>query len=180
MNLLPEMRINVPKMNEEKLRQVLLYVLGKIGFRSNVDETILYKLLYFIDFDYYEIFEEQLTGSTYIKDINGPKPIEFAKIAKKMEEKGKAKKVINNYLGRTQIKYLVLKELDRTNLTDREQQHIDEVIARLGNMDSLEIRSYSLKDVPCQTTSVGKPIDYEGVFYRMPPYTVRSYFGSDL
>src|ERR1019366_6308777 len=75
-----EMRINVPQKNVEKFRQVLLYVLGKVGYQPNVGETVLYKLLYFIDFDYYEKFEEQLTGSTYIKNHHGPTPVEFAKI----------------------------------------------------------------------------------------------------
>ena len=34
--------------------------------------TVLYKLLYFIDFDYYEKFEEQLVGATYIKNHLDP------------------------------------------------------------------------------------------------------------
>ena len=42
--------------------------------------TVLYKLLYFIDFDYYEKFEEQLVGATYIKNHFGPTPVEFKKI----------------------------------------------------------------------------------------------------
>ncbi len=171
------MRVNVPQMDGEKFRQVLLYILGKVDFRSNIDETALCKLFYFIDFDYYEKFEVQLTGSTYIKETNGPRSVEFPNVAKEMEEKGEIKKVITNYLGRTQIKYLPLKESDQIILSGREQQHIDEVIARLGKMDSLEISSYSRQDVPCQTTTVGKSIDYEGVFYRMPPYAVRSYAG---
>ena len=75
-----EMRINVPQENVEKFRQVLLYILGKSGYQPNVGETVLYKLLYFIDFDYYEKFEEQLMGSTYIKNHHGPTPVEFKKI----------------------------------------------------------------------------------------------------
>jgi len=30
--------------------------------------TVLYKILYFIDFDYYEKYEEQLMGALYIKN----------------------------------------------------------------------------------------------------------------
>ena len=40
----------------------------KSAAKSNVGMTVLYKLLYFIDFDYYEKFEEQLIGATYIKN----------------------------------------------------------------------------------------------------------------
>lgn len=170
-----EMRISVPQKNVEKFRQVLLYVLGKVGYQPNVGETVLYKLLYFIDFDYYEKFEEQLMGSTYIKNHHGPTPVEFAKIVKSMEEKGEIKKENVEYFGHHQKKYLPLKEADLNLLTGREVQHIDSVLARLGHMNATDISTYSHGDVPWLTTPDGEPIDYEGVFYRMPPYTVRSY-----
>ncbi|MEK9185903.1 MAG: helix-turn-helix domain-containing protein, partial [Patescibacteria group bacterium] len=53
----------IPKENINKFKEVLLYILGKIGSRPNIGQTVLYKLLYFIDFDYYEKFEEQLIGA---------------------------------------------------------------------------------------------------------------------
>ncbi len=46
-----------------KFKEVLLYILGKVGSLPNVGETVIYKLLYFIDFDYFEMYEEQLIGS---------------------------------------------------------------------------------------------------------------------
>jgi len=65
----PEVRISVPQENIDKFKEVLLYVLGKVGARSNVGETVIYKLLYFIDFDFYEKYEEQLMGAVYVKII---------------------------------------------------------------------------------------------------------------
>lgn len=64
----PEIRISVPQQNLKKFREVLLYILEKAGARPNIGETAIYKLLYFIDFDYYEKFEEQLIGARYIKN----------------------------------------------------------------------------------------------------------------
>src|SRR3989344_3115458 len=61
-----EMRISVPQKNLEKFKEVLLYVLSKVGGKPNVGEAVVYKLLYFIDFDFYEKFEEQLVGAKYI------------------------------------------------------------------------------------------------------------------
>lgn len=60
-------RINVPQENLQKFKEVLLYILEKIGARSNVGEAAMCKLLYFIDFDYYEKFEEQLMSFVYFK-----------------------------------------------------------------------------------------------------------------
>ena len=89
----PEMRIVMPRANVKKFKEVLLYLLGKVGARPNIGETAIYKLLYFIDFDYYEKFEEQLIGARYIKNHFGPTPIEFKKITDRMIEKGEIEKI---------------------------------------------------------------------------------------
>ena len=75
-----EIRISVPQEKAEKFEQTLLYILTKIGGKPNIGQTVLYKLLYFIDFDYYEKFEEQLIGAKYIKNHYGPTPVMFAVI----------------------------------------------------------------------------------------------------
>ncbi len=56
----PSMRISVPVKNLRKFKEVLLYVLSRLGNKPNIGETFLCKLLYFIDFDFYEKYEEQL------------------------------------------------------------------------------------------------------------------------
>jgi len=66
------MRIIISQANVKKFKEVFLYILEKVGARPNIGETALYKLLYFIDFDYYEKFEEQLIGAKYIKNHFGP------------------------------------------------------------------------------------------------------------
>lgn len=62
----PDIRISIPENNIEKFKQVFLYILSKVGAKPNVGQTVLYKLLYFIDFDYYELYEKQLMGLSYI------------------------------------------------------------------------------------------------------------------
>ena len=47
-------RISVPQQNAAKFREVLLYLVERIGAQPNVGETVIFKHLYFIDFDYYE------------------------------------------------------------------------------------------------------------------------------
>ena len=55
-----------PKLNKEKARQVILYLLQKCGKMS---EKKLQILLYFIDFDYYEKYEKGIMGFKYKKLI---------------------------------------------------------------------------------------------------------------
>jgi len=168
------LRINVPQKNIAKFKEVLLYVLNKVGAKPNIGEVVLYKLLYFIDFDYYEKYEEQLIGATYIKNHYGPTPVEFAKIVQQMEGKDLVK-IEKKYFDYHQKKYLPLREPDISKLSTREQAIIDGVLRRLSDKTAKDISEYSHNDVPWMTTEDGKIIDYESVFYRTPAYSVRSY-----
>ena len=171
-----EIRISVPQKNVEKFKEVLLYILSKVGGKPNVGETVLYKLLYFIDFDFYEKFEEQLIGATYIKNHFGPTPLEFKAIVDDMIEKKELMKIDGKYFNHSQKKYLAVREPDLTKLKDaRELHHIDEVLARLADKNATELSDYSHEDIPWIITEENKPIDYESVFYRTPKTSVRNY-----
>ncbi len=174
-----EERISVPQEKLDKFKEVLLYIIKKVGAKPNVGEAVLCKLLYFIDFDYYEKFEEQLIGAKYIKNHFGPTPIEFQSIVKEMENKNELVKVTSKYFNFDQKKYLPLREPDLSAFTVNELQTIDEVLARLSDKTAAEMRDYSHEDVPWLTAEEGKPIDYESVFYRTPAFSVRNY-GDEL
>jgi len=91
-----EIRISVPQKNLDKFKEVLLYILKKVGSKPNIGESVLYKLLYFIDFNFYEKYEEQLVGATYIKNNYGPTPKEFLKIVEEMEREDDLIKIEDN------------------------------------------------------------------------------------
>ncbi|MCQ9205743.1 MAG: DUF4065 domain-containing protein [Omnitrophica bacterium] len=169
-----DMRISVPQKNLGKFKEVLLYVLNKVGSKPNIGETVLYKLLYFIDFDFYEKYEEQLIGASYIKNHYGPTPVEFKEIIKEMKDKDLVE-VENQYFQYPQRKYLPLRPPDLSLLKANEVKVIDEILERLSDMNANQISEYSHGDVPWQTTDDGEIIDYESVFYRTMPYSVRKY-----
>jgi len=171
----PSIRINVPQDNFDKFREVLIYILNKIGSKPNVGETLLYKLLYFIDFNFYEKYEEQLIGATYIKNNYGPTPLEFKKIAEKMIALKEIEKIKSEYYKYPQTKYLPLRKADLSILKAHEKETIDKVLEKLSDMTAKEISEYSHNDVPWITTEKGKLIEYESVFYRTKPYSVREY-----
>lgn len=170
-----EIRISVPQKNLEKFKEVLIYILNKIGSKPNIGETVIYKLLYFIDFNFYEKYEEQLIGASYMKNHYGPTPVEFKKIVKEMESKKDLAKVTIEYFQYPQTKYLSLREPDLSKLKANELKEIDDVLCKLSDMNAIEISDYSHKDVPWLTTENGELIDYEAVFYRTPEYSVRHY-----
>jgi transcriptional regulator with XRE-family HTH domain len=168
-------RINVPQRNVERFKEVLLYILNQVGAKPNVGETVIYKLLYFIDFDYYEKYEEQLIGATYLKNRFGPTPIEFKKIVDQMMEEGEIEKLKSKYFQYDQTKYLPLRKPDLSTLKASEIEVIDDVLNRLAGWGAAQISEYSHNDVPWLTVDEGRPLEYEAVFYRTPPYSVREY-----
>lgn len=174
-DLKTEMRVIMPHANVNKFKQVFLYVLGAVGAKPNIGETALYKLLYFIDFDFYEKFEEQLTGARYIKNHFGPTPTEFQKIVEDMEFKGEVERVHSKYFQYDQKKYLPHKEPDLSYLSAQEIKHIDEVLARLSDKNANELSDYSHNDVPWKVHKAGEVMSYESVFYRDQEHSVRNY-----
>lgn len=170
-----DLRINVPKKNLDKFEQILLYILSKIGSKPNIGETVIYKLLYFIDFDYYERYEEQLIGATYQKNTHGPTPKEFKAIVDKMIKDENIEKINSKYFNYNQKKYLPLVKYDLSDLSGKELELINKVLAKHSDKSSKELSEYSHGDVPWLSTNDGEDIDYESVFYRTPEYSVRKY-----
>lgn len=175
----PSLRINVPQKNFDKFKEVLLYILNKVGSKPNIGEAVIYKLLYFIDFNFYEKYEEQLIGATYIKNHYGPTPKEFIKVVEEMEGKKELRKIKDKYFQYPQTKYLPLKEPDLTKLKAHEIDIIDDVLNRISHMNAAQIRDYSHNDVPWLVTEDGRIIDYESVFYRTQQYSMRSSSGKE-
>ncbi|MBU1118475.1 DUF4065 domain-containing protein [Patescibacteria group bacterium] len=175
-----ELRISIPQQNIEKFKEVLLYVLSRVGGKPNVGEAVIYKLLYFIDFDFYEKYEEQLIGATYIKNHYGPTPVEFKKVVDGMIKQGEIVKIADKFFDYPQRKYLPKREPDLTKLKDaRELHHIDDVLDRLSDKNATEMTEYSHQDTPWLIAKENKPLDYEAVFYRAPETSVRNYDEND-
>ncbi len=173
-----EMRVSVPQEKVEKFKEVLLYILERIGARPNIGEAVVCKLMYFIDFDYYEKFEKQLVGATYIKNHFGPTPVAFPDIVKEMEKDGDLVHVTKKYFQHDQKKYLPLRKSKletSSDFTAREKELIDSEIERFKDFNATQMRNYSHKDVPWLGADDLQPIDYEAVFYRTPEFSVRQY-----
>lgn len=173
-----EMRVSIPQEKVEKFKEVLLYILERIGARPNIGEAVVCKLMYFIDFDYYEKFEKQLVGATYIKNHFGPTPVAFPDIVKEMEKDGDLVHVTKKYFQHDQKKYLPLRKSKletSSDFTAREKELIDSEIERFKDFNATQMRNYSHKDVPWLGADDLQPIDYEAVFYRTPEFSVRQY-----
>ena len=168
-------RISVPTLKVSKFKNVLLYILERCAGKPNVGETVLYKLLYFSDFNYYELYEEHLTGAKYRKLPYGPVPQKLDAILGKMIESEQIKRIKTTYFDKMQIRYIPLVKADLTELKASEKEVIDKVIEQLSDWSASAISSYSHKDMPWVASKEGEEINYELAFYRDAPFSVRNY-----
>ncbi len=172
-----EIRISIPQQKMDKFKQILLYILKKVGGKPNVGMTVLYKLLYFIDFDYYEKYEEQLIGLEYIKNHYGPTPVLFEKMIQDMIKNNEVEIIKSKFYQHEQKKYLLNPSLepDLSILNGQEIKHIDWELHRLSDLNATLLSELSHKDVPWISTEPGMFIEYESVFYRTTETSVRNY-----
>lgn len=174
-----EIRISVPTLNVEKFKNILLYILERCAGKPNVGETVLYKLLYFCDFNYYELYEEHLTGARYKKLKYGPVPQKLTSILSQMMEAKELDQIVTDYYDLPQTRYIPLKKPDLQELMASEKEVIDRVIDQMSDWNAKSISEYSHKDMPWLATEDGKEIDYELAFYRELPFSVRVYDDND-
>ena len=163
------------ELNAQKFKEVLLYVLEKVGAKPNIGETALFKLLYFIDFDFYEKHGQSITGVTYMKNHHGPTPKQFKVVTDEMIESSELERVRSKYFQYDQKKYLPRRKADLNFLSAVETEQIDDVSARLSDKNGSELRAYSHDDVPWIATDDQSDIDYELVFQRTQPYSQRDH-----
>ena len=176
---LPEERISTPVLDLSKFKNILLYILERCAGKPNVGEPVLYKLLYFCDFNYYELYEEHLTGATYRKLPYGPLPQCFEMAINQMLEGKQIQRIKTKYYNKIQIRYIPLIKADLAGLKAIEKEVIDNVISQMGDWTTTTISDYSHADKPWKATEPNNNIEYELAFYRRAPHSVRKYEEDD-
>jgi transcriptional regulator with XRE-family HTH domain len=168
-------RVSEPSLQLSKFKNVFLYILERCAGKPNVGETVIYKLLYFSDFNYYELYEEHLTGATYSKLPFGPFPLGIDAIINQMVHTQQLQKVKTKYHGYPHTRFLPLEKADLVELKASEKEIIDRVIEQMSDWSAPAISNYAHSDMPWMATREGEEINYEFAFYRSAPYSVRNY-----
>ena len=159
----------------EKLKNVILYILERCAGKPNVGETVLYKLLYFIDFDNFEVNGESISGLDYVHLQYGPVPVasQYLPVIEKMKNNQELKIIIQDYFGLKIKRYINLVNYTIGFLSPKETKIIDDVIGSLSNMTATQIEEYSHGDAPWVLTGDKEIISYNFVFERQVPYSKR-------
>ena len=152
----------------EKFKMVVHYIIYKCGFKNTVGRTVIHKLLYFSDFNYYELHKESITNEEYKELDRGPVPIHFEMAITELVKERKIELGTRKLpCGKIMNRYFSLKAPE-INLKTEERALINKVIKELSHMNGKQIGDYSRRDVPARKTQYGDIIDYDLVFLRKP------------
>jgi len=156
-------------LDKNKYKAALLYISNALGQIEGMKKA--YKLLYFLDFDYYEAYEKPFTGEMYKALDMGPAPIYFTGIMEELVSEGKMRvnKVKKSPMHENAT--VIYKPLEKTDykFSIEEKKMLDRVIKLYGTQTgkSLEILSHS--EAPYNAVSLYQIIPYEYSLYRDTP-----------
>jgi len=125
------------------------------------------KLLYYLDFDFFEKYGRSVTGDEYLRFDNGPVPRMGEKMLKEMngkEIKILRKKIGNGYNDQMLIEAMV--DFD-VNVFDKEELlMLGEIAAKWEKFTGSEIKNASHGEAPWIAAKPNEAIDYNLVYYR--------------
>ena len=159
----------------EKFKAMIHYIISRCQFKDNLGRVVLFKLLYFSDFDNYEIYEKSISGETYLGKRMGPVPSHFSTAINELIDEGKVNESSELVINYPKYKYSCVEEPDINLLSSEELQVINDTINRISHFLSKEISEYLHCDISWRLACEGEPLNYESVFYRDPEYSVRDY-----
>ena len=162
----------------EKLKNTLLYLLERCGGKPNIGETVIYKLLYLIDFNFFEQTGKSITGLTYVKLQYGPVPLakQYSPLIKEMIKEGSLKIIAQNYYGKQQKKYVALMNCNIEQFTPKELKAIEKVAdGDLSSMSASQIEDYVHQDAPWKISKMKEVIPYSLVIERKAPFALHDY-----
>ena len=162
-------------LNKEKFKAVLLYIISRCENKPNVGLTLICKLLYFSDFNYYEIHEKSITDETYLKYEHGPFPSHINDVLDEMIDEDIVEMRLERYNDFTQKHFYLKDAPDLSLLNTDELRVINDVIDKMGGWSGRKASRYSHGDLPWRIAEDSDVLDYEYVFYRDPKYSVRDY-----
>ena len=158
------------KFDQTKYTDLIMYILFKCSNKPNLGKTVLCTVMYFIDFDYYELYGEFLTKETYIKSRRGIKPKHFMKITQNLIDKNRLFMRKEPYYNRILHRYYPT-VIPTPKFSPKELTVIDSCIRRLSDDNAYTATRYAWADKPLLRADFGDEINYGDVFLRDEIYS---------
>lgn len=156
-------------LDTKRYKAAFLYLLHSLGKIEGKKKAC--KLLYFLDFDYYEAYETSFTGETYVSYKMGPFPQYFQPLVEEMQKEGLVQytaKRREEWHENETITYTPLGTLDYC-WTPQERNMLNRIVRKYGELSGGELEQRTHAEAPYNAVDLNEVIPYEYSFYRGTP-----------
>ena len=161
----------IMRFNREKYMDLIMYILARCHSKPNFGKTVLCSILYFIDFNYYELYGKLMTNETYIKSKRGIRPIHFREVSEELISKHYLFFRKEPYYNRTIYRYY-LTIIPNIKFSPEELRIINHAINKLSDENATTITKYAKNDPPIDIADFGEEIDFRHVLSRNNEYSI--------
>lgn len=154
------------KINEKKYKNVVLFFANKIQ-NNTLGKLKLMKLLYFLDFDFFEKYGKSVTGDEYLRFENGPVPRMAEKMLKTMTGHDiniVRRKIKDGYNDQQLVQ--PLRAFDMSLFSREELLMMEEIAGKWEKFSGAEMKNASHGEAPWIATAPDQVIDYNLAYYR--------------
>lgn len=155
-----------------RVRDIFLYIVSQTSNLPNIGKTVLYKILYFCEFDRYELHRERLLWIDFVKLPRWPAPASFDHIVYRLSKEKAIVPISASYNWYLQQRYIINQSIPDNILSLEHKQFIDNIIETIGQMNATEVSDYSHGDIPRKVTKDMQCIDISLALHRQYPYSV--------
>lgn len=154
------------KINQKKYKNVILFFARRIQ-NGTLGKLKLMKLLYYLDFDFFEKYGRSVTGDDYLRFELGPVPRMAEKILREMNRKQikiGSRKIKEGYNDQQYIEPLV--DFDVNAFDKEELMMLEEIASKWEKFSGTEMKNASHGEAPWIATKQDDVIDYNLAYYR--------------
>lgn len=158
--------LTMTKINSKKYKNAILYFANKIQ-NGTLGKLKMMKLLYFLDFDFFEKYGRSITGDVYLRWEKGPVPKLGDSMLAKMN--GREIKITTRKIsfGLNDQKHIeALRSYDLKVFDKEELVMLEEVAAKWEKFSGTEMKSATHGEAPWIATKANDIIDYNLAYYR--------------
>ena len=163
------------KIDTRKYENVILYIAQKLGGEIRGKKKLA-KLLYFVDFDYFEKNSEPITRDNYKALPMGPFPEHMPDIIQGLSNEDKISvEYIDERQGynATEVYKLTSDNLE-FDFSPEETEMLDRVVKKYGHLNGKELEILTHAEAPYVGTKSGEIIAYELAYYRGTDFSVNA------
>ncbi len=134
-------------LNKEKYINSILFFLERIN-NHYLGKTKLMKLLYFLDFGYYENTGRSITNDRYVWYPHGPVPSRGPRVLDYMDGENIIKRTKVKFGSKIQERYLANQKFDLSLFECDELQELERVATYFENYSTQDIEDEAHRDIP--------------------------------